>query len=415
MVKIAVQWARGLVKLDISLTAQVRSVIKDISKLTKVDADKITLYLDQKFNNPIDPNKTVCVAKIRKGMILYMKAEGPLPDVEFAKQCLPIDVHAHFLGDGKNAPELDIKKAQEMGPRVVTSALFEHREKLKPHFDYQTESSCFAIRIGLEALKRFQAIAFQANFPTHRIMFLFGRIDIYTGKVTVHCGMEPPQKNYADHVEISPDFDMKIPLAIAESFGMKCVGMAISHPNKDHKHPVTEYMVKLAAKYQNEFTEYFTTITITPTMQNGVASVEVQGFQVNDATMKIEKEKIFEQSEDPYFIQFNQPVKFQAREYTKLDTNLALCAVRIRTAKSHFPSNAFPSPNAFPSNVDLKQYFNDNQYCPEWYQLFDFNLLVYLVQLGVIPFGQIKDVVNEIIEKKAIEKNVHNNLKKYLK
>jgi nuclear protein localization family protein 4 len=415
MVKIGVQWARGLIKLDISLTVKVKVLIEELSKRTKVDPKNITLYLDHKFTKPIDPNKTVCVAKIKKGMIIYMKVDGEIPECECAQCCLPVDVHAHFLGDGKNVPTHDIEKARLMGPRVVTSALFAHREKLKPQFYYQKESSCFALRLGFEATKRFQNYAFQSGFVTHRIIFLFGRIDIYTGKVTVHCGMEPPQKNCPDHVEINPDFDMAIPLEIAKSFGMHCVGMAISHSNSDPKHPVTEYMVKLAAKYQNEFTEYFTTVIVTPIMQNGVASVNSQGFQVNDAAMKIDKEGLFDQSDDPYFMKFKEPVKFYSREYSKLDVNLALCAVRIRETKSRFPSNAFPSPSAFPSVVDVKKYFNDNQYCPTWYQLFDFNLLVYLVQNNAIPFGQVSTVVKQIIGKQPIEKNVLDNLQKYMK
>ena len=412
MVKIGVQWARGLIKLDTSLTVPVKRVIDELSKQTSVSSNNITLYLDQKFTQPIDPNKTVVTSKIKKGMIIYMKVDGPLPDVKFGESVIPIDVHSHFLGDSQNVPSLELKKAKEMGLRVVTPALFEHREKLKPHFTYQKESSCFAIRLGLEAINRFQKIAFQSNFVTHRLIFLFGRINIYTGKVTVHCGMEPPQKNFLDHVEIKPDFNMNVPLEIAKSFGMECVGMAISHKCESKNHPMTEYIVKMAAHYQNEFSEYFTTVIITPTHQNGVDSIEVQGFQVNDATMKIEKSGIFEESEDPNVLQFNTDVKFQNRPLRKLDTNLALCAVRIRSAKSHFPSNAFPSPAAFPSSVDLKHYIDDNQYCPPWRQLFDFNLLVYLVSSGVIPSDKIKTVVDQIIGKKKIDKTVLSNLQR---
>ena len=414
MVKIAVQWARGLIKLDIALTLPVKKLIEEISKETTVDPKQITLYLDQKFTQPIDPTKVVVNAKIKKGMIIYMKVDGPLPDVKFGQSVLPLDVRAHFLGDQTNMPSLELQKAKEMGARVVTPALFEHREKLQPHFTYQKESSCFAIRLGLEAINRFQKIAFQDNFKNHRIIFLFGRINEITGKVTVHVGMEPPQKNYADHVEIDPNFKMENPLAIAHAFGMECVGMAISHPCSSKNHPMTEYMVKLAAHYQNEFTEYFTTVTVTPTHQNGVDSIEVQGFQVNDATMKIDKAGIFEQSQDPNMMQFNTEVKFQHRPVKQLDTNLALCAVRIRSAKSHFPSNAFPSPSVHPTDVDLRQYINDNQYCPPWRQLFDFNLLVYLVQSNILPPMLINQVVKQIIDKKQIDKNVMSNLQKHL-
>ena len=421
MVKIAVQWARGLIKLEMPLSAKVSQLIEKVSQETTVPANTITILAPEpktisKFTKQLDPNSTLANSKIKSGTLLYMQTtEKNLPDVKFGQSVLPVDVHAHFIEeDQKNVPKQMIQKAKELGARVVTPALFEYREKTKPHFTYQKESSCFAIRIGLEAINRFQKIAFSSNFATHRLIFLFGRINEITGKITVHCGMEPPQKNFADHVEIDPNFNMDIPLQIAKAFGMNCIGMAISHNCASKNHPMTEYMVKLAAKYQNEFTEYFTTVTITPTSHNGVSSLEMQGFQVNDATMKVEKAGLFAQSEEPEFMAFNTDIKFQSKPHRKLDTNLALCAVRIRTAKSHFPSNAFPSPSAMPTTQDLKEYFNDNQYCPPWRQLFDFNLLVYLVQIKVLAPMLIDTVVNQIIYKKPIEKTVMANLKKYI-
>lgn len=52
--------------------------------------------------------------------------------------------------------------------------------------------------------------------------------------------------------------------------------MGIAHRPKNPKYPMTAYMVKLAALYQNLFGEFFTTVIISPTADG---QIEVQAFK----------------------------------------------------------------------------------------------------------------------------------------
>ena len=396
--KIGVVWARGTLRFDISVRETIISLLKMIGEKIQVDFKHLELYSDTGFTQKIDTKKNVQNARIRSGMLLYLKVNAPLPDVPCAQMTTPIESAKDFLAEGEQmTPEMRRIQA-EFGPRAVSTAFFEHRDQLKPRIDFQDESSCYAFRIGKEAIKRFQAIAFQEQFATHRIGFLFGRVNEVTGKVTVHCMCEPEQKNFPDHVEVSPEFDISVPVEIARCFGMQCVGMMISH-QADEKFPMAPYMVQLAACYQNMFSEYFTTAVVTPRGDD----VVVEAFQVSDAAMKMDKEQYFVPSKKPNTIAFKEELVVCGVKRSEADVNLFLCAVRVRQTHSKVPCHTFPAPSEHPTMLDLKRHLEDNEYCPWWRKLFDFNLLVFLAVNDILNLeSDIPKVVTAIIHKEEI-------------
>jgi len=374
-----------------------------ISDQIGVEVGRIKLYSTPDFKADINLSFSVAKSKLTDESIIYVQVTGELPDVPFAQMAMPIDVQEKFLEHGQKIP-IHIQKIRSLyGTRAITGALFEHRESLLPHVDFQKESSTFAIRIGFEALKRFQSHAIQSGFKNHRILFLYGTINKITGKVTVQASSEPEQNNFSDHVEISEQYNPISAILLARGFGMECVGMAISHSGSDPKHPMTEYMVKMAAQYQNMFSEYFTTLIITPEMVNGDVATQIVAFQASDAAMKMDQQLLFDQSDNAGEIHVNQDVIVCGAKKRKVDTNLIICAVRVRQTHSRFVSHAFPWPSQNPTTLDLKKYLGDNEYCPHWYQLFDFNLLIHLANFGVFdPENEGADLVNKILNKEEI-------------
>lgn len=270
---------------------------------------------------------------------------------------------------------------------------------MKPQIDFQSESSCYAFRVGKECMKRFQAIAFQEGFAVHRVLLLFGRINKITGKITVHASCEPKQINFPDRVEIDPNFNLVHLINVARKFGMECVGMAFSHKNEKN-YPLTNYMVLMAAKYQSFFGEYFTTIVVTPENED---KVKIEAFQISDAGVRVYCENYLTEQNNPHKISFREGLNVCGQKKNEADVNLFLCAVRVRLTKSKFPNHSFPSPSQNPSKIDLKMHFENNEYCPSWYQFFDFNLLIFLEEYYV--FGDETDCVVETIIKNIISKD----------
>ena len=397
--KIAVRWPKGVIRLTIALSDQVTSIIRQISEKLDIDPRLIVIYYDEPLTKPIPTTGNIANARLSNGQFIYAKILTKLPDVPVATMTKPIDVHDKFLEPGEEmSPQLKRLRA-DYGTRTVTPAFLEHRESLKPSITQQDESSCYAIRVGDEAFKRFRLVALQTGFATHRICFLFGRINTITGKVTVHAGCEPQQSNFADHVEISPQFDPTIPLEIASQFGMQCVGMAISHQTVNNR-PMAPYMVRLAAQYQNLFGEYFTTIVVTPM---GDGDVNVEAFQVTDAAMKLDMQSYFVDNDSPDDVYCKEPIKVFEKKVDHYDYKLLLVGVRIRGRKSKIPFHSFPFPSNFPSLIDLKRHFEDNEFCPSWYKLFDFNLLIFLVNSNILSLeNDIPQVISSIIAKEDV-------------
>lgn len=401
--KFAIRWARGVIRVDVNLGDQMMKVLQEICGKYKLDYRYCQLFYDELYTKPIPVNGSVQNARIKPMSFVFMKVDTTIPDdIKFAQMTLSTNIGSQFLAEGeKMTPEMKRIQA-EYGPRAVSAAFFEHKQSLKPKIEYQDESSCYAFRIGEEAIKRFRIIAFQENFATHRITFLFGRINEVTGKITVHVSCEPQQVNEPNHVTISDSFDPTIPLQIAECFGMKCVGMAISHqPNS--KMPMTPYMVQLAAFYQNMYGEYFTTLVVTPQENN---EISVEAFQVSDAAMQLDREQIWNPvdfTKETKEITFKEELFVYNSKKKSADVNLFLCAVRVRLTHSKFPSHSFPCLSQNPTLIDLKKHLDENEFCPSWRQLFDFNLLVFIVANDIFTIEHdIPIIVNDIIQKQEI-------------
>jgi hypothetical protein len=326
-----------------------------------------------------------------------MTVNGSLPPA--APPPSPTISPKDYLGPTEKEPTREMKMVQsEFGRNAVSLAFFAHRDSLKPHLDRQEESSCYALRIGQEAIKRFQTIAIQTDFAAHRLTFLFGRINKRTGKITVHVTVEPPQRNFPDRVEIEEWFNLDSAIKIAKEFTMECCGMAISHRG-DPKYPMTSYMVQLAARYQNLYGEYFTTLVATP---SGESDIGMEAFQVSDATMQLDSEKWFLPPTNPHELNFRDEVFVCGARKKMADVNICLCAVRVRHTHSKFPNHEFPAPSQSPRILDLKMHFQDHEFCPNWYHLFDFNLLLFLEVSGICRLSEVQAIVPVLLQQQDL-------------
>lgn len=404
-----VQWQLGSYHARIRSTSSVKDLICSIAEGLNLNSCDVHIFYDPKYQRPIPFRNTLASARLRDKQIIFMRYDGDLKDRKSGvgmKMTTESDSAKRFLGAGEQ-PTNDMKiVGKNFGPRAVSVAFFEHREKLKPSIDFQEESSCYAFRVSKEAIKHFQVMSLQDGFGKHRISFLFGRINKITGKVTAHCGVEPNQNNFDDHFEIDEIFDLEQVCTLASFFGMDLVGMAISH-KPDGKFPMSEYMIRLAAKYQNMYGEYFTTLIVTPANENDVS---VEAFQVSDVAMRLEKEGYFAESKDPHVVELKEELTVCQFKRKSVDVNLFLCAVRVRQTTSKIPLHDFPSPSQQPSLLDLKQYFADHESCPSWYEFFDFNLLVFLFTNDLISEDDLYKVVQKIKSKSEIDSTVFNQL-----
>ncbi|OHT12190.1 hypothetical protein TRFO_18085 [Tritrichomonas foetus] len=406
--KINVIWNYGSIRLDILYQDKMQDVLKNIGNQINIDPRFLSLYFDCKFDRMVKDRGSVLNAKIQDKSTLYLKITNSkrIEKPENLKICSMTertDTYKDYLGPNEKELTPEMKRVQQdFSKFTISTAFFEHKNRLLPHIDFQDESSCYAFRIGEECMKRFQSIAFQTNFSTHRIGFLFGRINETTGKVTAHVLMEPPQENNYDRVIITDNTSLDCALEIAKDFGMKCVGMAISHQT-DSKYPMTSYMIEKAAYYQNLFGEYFTTLVVMP---RGEEDVIIEAFQVSDAAMRCSKEKLFAETDSDKIIKFNEPIFTCNIKQNEADVNLFLCAVRVRLTESKFLNHTFPSLSQIPSPLDLKMYFVDKEFSPTWYQMFDFNLLTYLLISRVLSKGEIDDIIARIVAKQDIQEEV---------
>lgn len=394
--KLLVRWARGEIPLRIeNLNDESKSVVRKLAEILKVAPSSIFLYSDIKCTKPLPITGTVLGWRLPSDAIIYMKVTQNV-DTSIAQQAMTINDYKRYLvGEGDEMTRTMKQFRSEFGPRAVSLAFFEHRNLMKPHIDTQEESSCYAFRVGEEALTRFQFIAAQKQFDVCRLCFLFGRVNKITGKVTAHVACEPPQVNLEHYVAVDQLFDMNIPVEIAKYFGMTCCGMAVSHAASD-KYPMNACIVRLAARYQNLFGEYFTTLIVKP---NGETDVAIEAFQVSDIAMRLEKENYFVDLDSETELGFTESLYVGNRKQKQADVNIFLCAVRVRQTHSKFPLHCFPWPSQTPKEDDVKIHLRNHEYCPSWFRLFDFNLLVYLVCAKKFSKDEIADIITMIIHK----------------
>ena len=188
---------------------------------------------------------------------------------------------------------------------------------------------------------------------------------------------------------------------------MQCVGMAISH-NAKKQYPIFSYMARLAAKYQNKFGEYFTTLSIFPNEETHEISVEA--YQVSDAAMRLDSEHYFEEDPSETEVKIKEPLKVGNQMKEKFDVNWLLCALRVKKTNSKFPLHSFPWPQQKPTIVDLQKHFENNLFCPSWYALFDFNLLTFLLHHEIVSPEEMEIIVKSIIASSEIPEKIMNKI-----
>jgi hypothetical protein len=233
---------------------------------------------------------------------------------------------------------------------------------------------------------------------------------VRTGKVTVHVVVEPPQRNFADHFEIEEAFSLEPAVAIASEFPMQCCGMLVSHA-ADPKYPVTAYMAQLGAKYQNIYGEYFTILVATP---SGDSDISLEGFQVSDATMQLDRENWFLPPTNPHELAFKDEIFVCGCRRKVADVNLCLCAVRVRRRHSKFPNHSFPAPSQNPTLLDLKMHIRETEFYPNWYQLFDFNLLIFLEAAEICRIAEVQAIVPVLLQQQDLPDELMEKIERFI-
>jgi hypothetical protein len=370
-----------------------------ISDQLHIDVSKLRLSMEL-GSPPLGDTEVLGQLPFREAPVLFLAIIGEVPATPIARAATESSANI----PPEVAAPLELRHFQsEFGPRAVSMAHFEFRNAQKPNVDDQPESSCYAIRTSGRIFRTFTALAIQGHFAGQRLALLFGRPKIVTGKVTVHCVLEPEQVNGPDRVDLAPTFDMNVPRTIADLFDMQCVGMAVSR-SYDDKIPVPPYLIERAAHFQLLFGEHFTTLIVMPD-RNTPGHVTVEAFQVKDCAVKMAKDGYFAKTDDPKIIRFKEPLSVYGAQKTELrgdEVNLLLCAVRIRTKQSKIPLHEFPSPASQPTPFDLGKFLADHEFCPTWYKLFDFNLLVYLATKCGIRSEQMATIVQSIRSKTEV-------------
>ena len=419
MFKIGIRWPLGMLKVDVDPKMTIGKLLFEVSQKIKVAQRSCKLYrsLSPKstYIDELNQNSTVEEENIKKGDIIYLDvSKEKLPqNVPVGQHVMKYDVIDEFKPKDEKIPETVRNVRCTFGKRVISSAFYDMKERGIPAIIYQLESSCYAFRVAQEAIQRFQYISLQDHCAVHRVLLLFGRLNEETGKVSIHCSVQPPQKNFADHFEINSNFNMTLCLEIANMFGMKLLGMAVSHPyikepNKERANiPLPAYLIELAAKFQELFGEYFTTLVCTPF---GNDLMNIEAFQVTDAVVKLTQlnlidEEKSKETKDFCKIYFKQDIRVFEQKKRWCHVNLCICAVRIRKIQSKIPSHDFPTLAAEPSETDVQKYFKNNELCPSWRRFFDFNLLVYLALTG-IELSTMRKIVNSIVKMEDIPKYI---------
>jgi hypothetical protein len=415
--RLLLNWARGSIPVEVNEASSVSVLVKKIAEVLKVDAKRIALYYDVRHTRPLPPEGKISACHITNKSMLFLKVFGNSLETRICQATLPTDGYKTFLGphEAKTEDKLpsEMKRIRaEFGPRAISTAFFEHRDSFRPTIDRQEESSCYALRLGSEAIKNFQSKAIQTHFANFRLAFLFGRINEVTGKVTVHVACEPPQESGPDKVDLSLYFEFDSAIRLAALFGMKCVGMIISRP-LDAKHPMTSGMILQSAHYQNLFGEYFTTLIMMPFGENDAT---MEAFQVSDVAMRMDQESYFVSNAwGACEVALKEELMVCGRKSRTADTNLFLCAVRLRRTMSKFVGHSFPAPAHKPGVLDLRIHLRDSEFCPNWYRLFDFNLLLFLETSGILTRSEVEYVVALVIGKADVPEELMGKLEAAVK
>lgn len=419
MVKIYVRTPVGGAVFRINFSDLVKDLIAKVGEYFKLDPQKIQLFVDQGYKQKIDEGLIILKSKIpniNKYPYIYANYTGEIPKNGSLRNNKNNEEDDSIYKEAEKLDEVkDLKKM--FGQNAFGVAHLEYKKRKLPTIDDQPEGSCYKITIAREAMQPFASTAFTEHFASHRLAFLFGRINKKTGNVTVHCLMEPEQINYPDHVELSPDFDITIPNQVAGILGMECVGMAISHKFETDQ-PFCEYMLRLAAKYQNTFGEYFTTVCVRPNPDDK-NTTELRAYQVKDAAMKIDKKQWFVDSDDPSWCKFDRDVHnlYISDAYAnKAQVNMLVCAVPKKcSCKSKIPGHKFPSPSSYPTAAALASYLSENSDFPTWLKLFDFNLLIFLLKNKVVPEDDFKIIIDSILKMENLCPRIQLEIEDYLK
>lgn len=395
---IEIRWPRGSFRITVDETDKLYLLREKISQKIQVKPENIIIKTPKNIQTTTSSSLKLTVASsgITDHSIIDVFVKEKLPDTPICKMGIPVNYQEQYYQSNEK-DDFFLKKIQSLyGPRVVTTSLIEHFDNLKPQINYQEESSTYAIRVSEESLSRFRVLS--GNFSVHMLIFLFGRINKISGKVTVHTSIAPQQINYADHVEIDPSYFQleKIVLSIAKELGMECVGMAVSHPCKKN-YPIPPYLARMMAKFQNLFGEYFTTLSCHPDENNSNVQV-FEAFQVSDAAMKIDARGYFlDKDPSPTEVGLTEPLKVDSIKKSQFDVNWLLVSTRVRYTKSKIPLHSFPWPNSHPTLLDLKNHLDENNYCPLWYTLFDFSLLIFLESSLILNKDQMKILIRSIL------------------
>jgi hypothetical protein len=402
-----VSWPRGTIELELKPGAHTDQVYHDVAQKAKLAEDDFELYVDAEFRKLIPRQRQRFMnLRIKSGSTFYMKVLIDLPEEVVRQDAAATDLNREYLGD-KEKPTIGMRSVQDMyGSRAVGIAHFEHRNALRPRLGDQTCGSCYAVRVGQEVLKPLMTAAVRERFSVHRVIFLFGRIDVVPGKVTVHASYAPRCTCTAHDFTLANADELDLPSAVAKVLGMQVVGMAISRPYvKDL--PMAPYMIQLAAHYQNVYSEYFVTLVVTQPTEHEPPSAEA--FQVADGAMKVDKLDLWAEPRQSNSLRFKEPILIHdgfKEEVVGSYLNLFLLALRLRTRPSRIPLHVFPSLGADPGVPDLRNHLNDRPWCPNWYALFDFNLLIFLAHDETITMDQLAQIVAAITKMEEVPRPI---------
>lgn len=410
MMKVLVRHPCGSFKIDVNEDMMVNDFIKLCSDKLKIEPKNISVFADFASTLRLDESRLLKECEVKNATTLYLQISN-VAKREFIRENLVVDrskgdnLMPKFFTNGGNEMPFHLKKLRrEFGGNAVTVDFYNFRDQQLPYIDYQEESSCYAIRISKESITRFQKLLLQSRFDKDKILLLFGRINEYTGKVTVHCSLEPHQDVYENGIYLKDRDEVELAIDVAAEFGMRIVGMVIGHNGKPTL-PITNHIALMAAEYQYLYGEYFTTVVFIP---KGLDDLEVQAFQVTDSLVKLFSKSLIsmEQPSDPSLIAFNAPIMTMGTKQTTCHINLCLCAIRIRETTSKVISHSFPSLSADPTELDYSRHISDNELAPTWYQFFDFNLLVFLRIKRLISERSLKLIASSILSKTSIPDQV---------
>ena len=187
--ELGVRWERGSFRIKVKLKNKCSSIVDEISNHLKIPKEQILIYSDHQCKKSISMTRTIEDTGIKDHSFIYVHISGTLPETPICQSGMPSNYQDQYLEGDQSDPFKVQRMKLGLPPRTITLSFLEHRNQLKPQINIQEESSTYAIRISEEALDRFRTVS---DFSVHCLLFLFGRINEITGKVTVHTSLAPP-------------------------------------------------------------------------------------------------------------------------------------------------------------------------------------------------------------------------------